>query len=172
MQKLYLFFLFLTLCLCSCKKDALTSDYNTSYSKFLAFKRSASKGYTYTAITSSFFSFETETKITVINGLITARDFVSYRYITDAVNNTQKKEIVNQWHEASNELNSHTGAWFLTLDEVYKKAKTEWLTADPKKNTIYFESKNDGMISEAGYVPIGCQDDCFWGIHISVIAAL
>jgi len=36
--------------------------------------------------------------------------------------------------------------------------------ADKKKRPkVYFEAKNDGLISSEGYVPDNCQDDCFVG---------
>ena len=59
----------------------------------------------------------------------------------------------------------------LTLDEIYSKAKNEWLVK--RKNvTNYFEAKNDGLISTCGYVEKGCVDDCFAGITIKSIQSL
>ncbi|SCW47000.1 hypothetical protein [Mucilaginibacter sp. NFR10] len=86
---------------------------------------------------------------------------------------TPVKAIREQWHEDKNSLNQHdAGAASITLDQVYQKAKNEWLSTDKKKNTIYFETNNNGMISNASYVPNGCQDDCSTGISISEIKAL
>lgn len=58
-----------------------------------------------------------------------------------------------------------------TLDEVYEKAKNDWLLKKPDVTT-YFETKNNGMISTCGYVPDGCADDCFRGIEITFIESL
>lgn len=162
--------LLFTIRLSSCKKIPVTvnNNYDRSYAQWLSFKRAAKNGYTFTITTSSFAGFNTETKITVINNAIAARDFTSFNYVRDPANsNLLKKVVVDQWHEDKTSLNRHGDrTWFLTMDEVYVRAK-QWLSADPKKNTTYFETKNDGLISTAGYVPIGCEDDCFTGITIS-----
>jgi len=45
----------------------------------------------------------------------------------------------------------------------------------PKKRkdaSVYFEAKNNGMISSCGYVQDGCMDDCFNGINIASIGLL
>jgi len=57
----------------------------------------------------------------------------------------------------------------LTLDGIYSKAKTVWLRADQKQNDVYFETRNNGLISLADFVPKGCQDDCLNGISIKKI---
>ncbi|WP_256004937.1 hypothetical protein [Pedobacter deserti] len=44
-------------------------------------------------------------------------------------------------------------------------AKTDLLIKRANVNTT-FEAKNSGLISAAGYVEEGCQDDCFRGINI------
>ncbi|WP_255474197.1 hypothetical protein [Flavobacterium sp. SLB02] len=41
-----------------------------------------------------------------------------------------------------------------------------------KNVTNYFEAKNDGLISQCGYVEKGCMDDCFVGITIKSIERL
>lgn len=70
------------------------------------------------------------------------------------------------------EINTHqNGAAALTLDEIYVNAKSDWLIKR-KNTTNYFESKNDGLISQCGYVEKNCMDDCFVGITISSIERL
>ena len=69
-------------------------------------------------------------------------------------------------------MNTHVnGGTSLTLDEIYEKARTEWLLKR-KDATSYFEAKNDGMISSCGYVNNNCADDCFVGITINLIERL
>ncbi len=174
MKKLSLFVLLITIFLSACKKDAVTSAYDTSLSKFQSFNKSAKKGYTYTAVRSYFawIHSRVETKITVVNGAITARDYVAYNYVSTPGVDTLIQTVAEQWHEEGAALNSHDNTWFLTLDQVYTTAKKDWLSVDPKKNDISFETNNNGMISSAGYVPKGCVDDCFFGINISSITAL
>ncbi|RWY54329.1 hypothetical protein [Mucilaginibacter gilvus] len=78
------------------------------------------------------------------------------------------------WHEEVANLGTHgnEGAELLTLDQVYTKAQNVWLKVDDTKNDVYFDAKNNGLISFAGYVPKGCVDDCFTGIMITEISKL
>ncbi len=81
---------------------------------------------------------------------------------------------VLEWQEEGGALGTHqyTGAAeVLTLDEVFDKAANDWLVKNEDRQT-YFEAKNNGMISLCGYVPEGCQDDCFTGIRIASIEAI
>jgi hypothetical protein len=175
MRKLYLSLLCLGLLLSDCKKNGVTTPFDTSYSTWQSFKKHSNSGYNFTAVRESFawIHARTETKITVINGTIAERDYVAYSYQPKAGVDTLVKTVAEQWHEDKTTLNSHGESyWFLTMDEVYAKAKNEWLNVDPKTNEIYFETKNNGMLSTAGYVPKNCADDCFNGINISEITML
>ncbi len=173
MRKIFILVLCLAVFFSACKKDAATTDFDKSYANWLSFKKSQNNSYSFTAVTDSWVLFDTETKITVVNGAITARDFVAYQYHQSQGADTLTKVTVDQWHEDKTNLNSHTDSqWLLTLEDVYAKAKADWLSMDAHKNTIYFETKNNGMISTAGYYPNGCQDDCFTGISISSISPL
>jgi hypothetical protein len=79
---------------------------------------------------------------------------------------------VSSWDEDANNIGTHNaGAEVLTLDQIYDKAKNEWLKADTKTNKIYFETDAKGLIASCGYVPDGCQDDCFTGVTITSIKA-
>lgn len=161
----------LSIFLSSCKKDEITSSYDKSYTAWLDFKSSSHNSYTYTANSGSVFGgYYVETKFTVKDGTITMREFQSGNYKP----NTNDLIITKTWTENSSSLNTHgnEGHELLTLDQIYNKAKTVWLKADPKQNDVYFESKNNGLISLAGFVPKGCQDDCFNGIIIKNINAL
>ncbi|RYY05858.1 MAG: hypothetical protein EOP43_07900 [Sphingobacteriaceae bacterium] len=171
MKKLItIFILTLNIFLFSCKKDAIISNYDKSYAAWLNFKSSSHNSYTYVAYSASVFGGYSETKFSVQNGTIVMREFLSGYYKP----NTKDLIIINSWVENSSSLNTHgnEGNELLTLDQVYDKAKTVWLKADSKQNDVYFESKNNDLISSAGYVPKGCQDDCFNGIKIKNISAL
>lgn len=161
----------ITVFLSACKKDAITNDYDKSYAAWVNFKISSHNSYTYTVYSGSVFGgYYVETKFTVKDGMITMREFQSGNYKP----NTHDLMITKTWTENSNSLNTHgnEGHELLTLDQVYDKAKTGWLKADSKQNDIYFESKNNDLISSAGFVPKGCQDDCFNGIKIKNINLL
>ena len=162
------FVLFLSI-FSSCKKDVLNSDFEHSRKVWLAFKKSANNNYSYTVKTASWAGFGDSTIISVNNGIVSGRMYTSYT-IDGATGQTSTRET---WTETSTNLNTHqSGASTINLDAVYEKAINDWLKADKKQNTIYFEAKNQGMISTCGYVPNGCQDDCLTGIRISNIIGL
>lgn len=170
--------LFITLICNSCKKDAVDSvtsstgiTYSQSLSNWQSYKQSVHNNYTYTATSGSVFGFYSETKITVQNGVVTARDYMLYTQATGSITYT----VTKTWSETSANLNKHgqyEGAEVLTIDEVYTKAKSVWLVADKGSNSIYFETDSKGIISTCGFVPKGCQDDCFNGIRIKKMVGL
>jgi hypothetical protein len=177
MQKSFILVLFLAVCLSACKKENISSEneFNKSYKTWIAYKASVNNSYSYTQITSSFSGYNTEKKTGVSNGKIISRDFYLFEYNPSTSDKTvADKIILREWHEDANSINTHPNdaREALTLDDVYQKARTVWLKADVKANTVYFESKNNGLISSCGSVPIGCQDDCFNGIIITAITAL
>jgi len=136
--------------LTSCKKDAFQSDFAKSKDAWQDFKKASNNSYTYTVATSSWTGFGASTKITVTKGIVTGREYHSY----SVDGQTGQKTAGESWSENSTTLNSHqSGAVAITLDVVYEKAATDWLKADSKQNSIYFEAKNNGMISTCGYVP-------------------
>ena len=152
----------------SCRKDKkmeFSSEYKRSHDAWLDFKSKSANKYQYTVNQSSVFNFGANTTITVVNGKITERKFSSYK----SDGGTGQIVITSEWTEDANSIGSHTrGAAAVTMDEVYAKAKNEWLKK--RENVkVYFESKNNGMLSTAGFVPDGCMDDCFEGIHVTSI---
>ncbi|KQC01979.1 hypothetical protein AQF98_05005 [Pedobacter sp. Hv1] len=154
----------------ACKKSDLVqeNDFNKSFKTWLNFKSSSNNSYRYQTITVSWGGAKTETIITVKNGKVIGRSYVEKR-----INRTTNAMVVYaQWEESQENLNSHQeGAKTLTLDEIYEKAKTDWLLKrkDAKSS---FEAKNNGMISSCGYVENNCADDCFIGISIDFIEKL
>jgi len=157
--------------LTSCKKSNLNyeNSFENSYQEWLNFKKTSGNSYNYVVGGGSVFGPGWQTDITVISGKVTKRHF-KYTSIAAMVNVPAE---VLEWTENENEIGSHTtsGAIALTLDQVYEKARTEWLIKR-KDASVYFETNNNGMISSCGYVPDGCMDDCFNGITISSIISL
>jgi hypothetical protein len=180
MKKNCLLILVLIIAFSSCQKDPASNakktgtdsqslSYNNSYSAWLTYKGNVHNSYSYTTLYTSFTGRGTEIKTGVSNGSIVSRDYTSYQYVQTSATKT----IIEQWHEDKTTLNTHgtEAGDLMTLDDVYTKAKNVWLKADPKANDIYFETKNNGLISSCGYTPVGCQDDCFTGINISSISS-
>ncbi|WP_214070606.1 hypothetical protein [Mucilaginibacter sp. dw_454] len=155
----------------SCNKSGVSSDFDKSYSTFLAFKKSSGNTYTYIAVHDVKDATYSETTITIKQGEITARDFLNYEYEFDTGSNTTTKTLTDQWHETANTLGTHgtEGAQLLTLDDIYYQAQNIWLKADKSKNVITFQTNNNGMISAAGYTPNSCVSDCFIGVNIKSI---
>lgn len=167
----YLFFLALSgiLFASSCKKSnvAYEKEFNKSYKSWVSFKASSANSYRYTVITSSWTGHSSETTITIKDGKAVQRS-----YVAKGIDQANQVAILEEWDEDESSLASHPKGFVpLTLDEIYQKAKAEWLTKKGNADT-YFETKNNGMISMCGFSEHGCQDDCFRGIHIKLIEKL
>lgn len=136
--------------------------FDASQEAWLDFKESSNNSYKYTVINNSWWTeISMETSITVENGVIIQRDF---EYTSPMQN--------YHWTETGSELGTHEiGADLITLDEVYKKAKNDWLIQRSNTNT-YLETENNGIISICGYDLKSCVDDCFVGIRIKSIEFL
>ncbi|MDO3693751.1 hypothetical protein QVZ41_02675 [Wenyingzhuangia sp. chi5] len=165
--------LFVICCTLSCESDDLNyqNDFKNSEKAWISFKQSSNNSYQYIVTGGSVFTtYGWETTITVYNGVIIKRHF---KYNADPENIPEENL---EWTENENEINSEehqytSAATALTLDEVYDKAKKEWLIKR-KDVSIYFETENNGLISTCGYVPKNCMDDCFYGITIKSIETL
>ena len=170
-QKHYLLILLLVASMItSCKKDAIEyrSDFQESYKTWQSFKSSSNNSYRYKVYFGSWTGYSEETTITVKDGKVIERSYKSTMRDYKSNQVTERDE----WVEDSKSLNTHTyGHSTITLDEVYEKAKTVWLVKR-KDGDVSFETENNGMISAAGFVPTGCQDDCFNGITIDFIRKL
>ncbi len=151
----------------ACKKSDIVQvkDFDRSYQTWLNFKSTSDNSYRYKISTSSWVGSSTETIITIKNGQAIARSYVAKR-----IDRTTNQVVVyDQWTEDKSNLNSHqSGASALTLDQIYEKAKTDWLLKRKNAKTS-FEANNNGMISSCGYVEDNCADDCFIGIYIAFI---
>jgi len=173
MQKIRCAYLLLLIgiLLTSCEKSNLNyeNSFENSYREWLSFKQTSGNSYHYVVSGGSMFGPAWQTDITVTIGKVTQRHF-KYTSAT-GLENIPAEAL--EWTENEHEINIHTnsGAAALTLDQVYEKARTEWLIKR-KDASVYFEAKNNGLISSCGYVPDGCMDDCFNGINISSVGLL
>jgi len=164
--------LFIETLLVSCKKESdlnYERDFEQSYNNWLNFKQISGNSYCYMVAGGSVFGPGWQTTITVTNGKVTQRHFKFTS--TEGLGNLP--DDVLEWTENEGEINSHSNpaAAPLTLDQVYDKARNEWLIK--RKNAkVYLEHYNGGLISSCGYVEDGCIDDCFVGINIKYIVSL
>ncbi len=170
MKKLIALIPLILILISGCSKDPLRSDLDDSRDAWLKFKKANNNSYSYTATFGSWTGFSTTTTIVVIHGIVTER--IYKLYITDG--QTGQTKLDKSWTEDKSTLNTHPhqAAETWTLDEVYDRAKNIWLKVDKDQNKLYFEAKNNGMISLCGYVPNNCADDCLVGIQISEIKPL
>lgn len=173
MKKNHYLFLFLLLgtLFIACKKSNIVheNDFERSLKVWTQFKSSSNNSYKYQVNTFSWTGYSTETIITVKNGKVVKRS-----YVAKSMGNPSSNQLVihEEWTEEGATLNTHaSGAKSMTLDEVYEKAKTDWLVKRKDAKTS-FESKNSGMISSCGYIENNCADDCFNGITIALIEKL
>ncbi|MEN0055468.1 MAG: hypothetical protein AAGC65_17460 [Mucilaginibacter sp.] len=173
MKTLYLPLITILLFVSSCKKDGIVkeNDLNKSYQTWLSYKSNIHNSYSYTQYYGSVFGYGTEIKTGIKDGKFISRDLVLIRYHSDGSN---KKDTLKQWHEDATNLNTHgiEAGDLLTIDDIYERSRTVWLKADTKSNQVIFEANNKGVISSCGYIPNGCQDDCFNGIKITSIIPL
>ncbi|SFW86652.1 hypothetical protein [Chitinophaga sancti] len=167
MKNVYPLILLLILSLLgACKKAEYTSELFKSKEIYIAFKASTGNNYKYVVATSSWTGYSSATTLTIKDGKVVGRAYISKMLVNNVV------KVDKEWIEDAATLGSHTeGAALRNLDDVYEIARKEWLKKRDDAD-VYFEAKNDGMISSAGYVNKGCQDDCFNGISISAIAKL
>lgn len=183
----------------SCAKDDISNqnDFDKSYEAFQQFKKDNNNSYNYITYASSWVGHAEEYKIEVINGTIESRSYTYERigaiqkpeggwttaiaidafknigYTDDDIKRMSDEGILSpeklQWKENKNELGTKSqikNIW--TLDQIYEKAKNEWLLKR-KDAEVLFKQDNNGLISLAGFIPKGCQDDCFMGINIRSI---
>ncbi|WP_343688911.1 hypothetical protein [Chitinophaga sp.] len=169
MRNVYPVILLLTLFLfTSCSKIEHGDEFTRSKDVYVAFKASSKNNYEYVVITSSWVGSSTATTMTIQNGKVVGRSYVAKQIITSG----GSPVVVREWTEGADSLGTHVdGATMLTLDDVYERAQKEWLKKREDAD-VYFEAKNSGMISNAGYVERKCADDCFRGISISSIKKL
>lgn len=158
--------------LSACKKDkddiVNAKGFKRSVEAWHNFKSSSGNSYKYKVTFGSWTGTHAETTITVSNGIVVNRSYI----MTGIDRNTQQVVVLREWTEGSAAVGTNTDGYSaVTLDQVYDWARTDWLKRRAGAST-YFEAKNNGMISSAGYVEKGCMDDCFRGITIKSIERL
>ncbi len=173
MKYLSTLLLVVTLGLSACKKEQVNNDLETSYQHWKQFKAANNNSYTFTLYNFSILDYSTrETRMTVYNGKVTAREYLIIRTNYNPQGITTKDTVMN-WKETSGNLNTHPDSYSAwepqTIDEIYQQARTNWLKVDKTKNNISFEADSTGLIASAGYVVKDCQDDCFVGAHVKDI---
>jgi hypothetical protein len=173
MKKLHLLTLLILLSAISCKKDniAKSDQYDTSYKVWLSYKANIRNSYKYTVSSGSWTGYGRATTTGISDGKIISRDFIAFKGHNDG---SGIVDTLKSWHEDVSNINTHgeeAGA-LMTIDDIYTQARTVWLKADTKTNDIYFETDKNGVLSSCGFVPKGCQDDCFNGITITSISTL
>lgn len=170
-HKILFILLFIGFVFTSCNKDDFEYEdkFKDSQKALNRFKEQTGNTYEYTTTGGTWVGYSWQTTITVYDGKVNRRSF-KYTDYPKAIGT----DIELEWTESVLELGSHkdTPALdVLTLDEIYQKAKEDWLKKR-KGTETYFETKNDGMISLCGYSEENCQDDCFRGISIATIRGL
>ncbi|MES2828085.1 MAG: hypothetical protein V4687_08020 [Bacteroidota bacterium] len=166
--------LLITVAFTACKKDEIEyrNDFETSFKAWQKFKAETGNSYSYTAYTASWTGAASETTITISNGQFVSRVYRTLRAHNQMGQPPIYSPLVEEWREEGSTLNTkQDGAPLLTLDQIYEQAKNDLLLKRPDAKT-YFEAKNDGLISSAGYVEDNCADDCFRGVNIKAIIRL
>lgn len=167
-RHIYFFLLLFAVVFSGCKKEKIEyrNEFEKSFKAWTDFKLASNNSYSYTTSTVSWTGYTTETAIHVLNGQVVGRSYVAKGREEDQVTLV----VLEQWEENGKTLNTHSnGAPLLNLDQIYELAKNDLLLKRPDAN-ISFETKNSGLISAAGYVKGGCQDDCFVGVKIKSIS--
>lgn len=170
---LMVFLLSLSFLFYSCDKSDIEFDgkYQKSLQSWQSFKELSDNTYRYVVTDATWAGMRWETTITVSKGKVVRRE---YNAIVGPEWGEELPEDQLHWIEEGDEVGSHQdsgAAEPLTLDEVYAKAKNEWLVKRDDVKT-FFDTENNGMISSCGYVEDGCADDCFRGIRIASIVPL
>ncbi|WP_373056107.1 hypothetical protein [Zunongwangia sp. H14] len=139
--------------------------YKNSKSSWQGLKTAKGENYRYRIEFTSWTGYSQETEITVIKGEIEKREFHAFQQ-----NFTDEQlvyEELESYVETGEELGTHEkGAALRTIDELYETCISELLVVNQSSNTLYFDTDENGIISECGYVPKGCVDDCFAGFKL------
>lgn len=139
-------------------------NYLESSEKWVELKKKNGNSYTYLTDVGSWTGWGSTTQLKIEDGVITSR--VYQRYKPNDL--TGRKEIIDTYTELAGDLGTHEqGAPLLTIDDLYSSCAKDYLVVDENKNTIYFETSEEGLMSLCGFVPDGCADDCFNGIRIN-----
>lgn len=177
MEKLYSIFVlpFFFSLFFSCSADAMQEklsvegeygyDFRESKAAWKNLKKEHGNSYEYVVLEQSFTGHGSETTIEVVEGKVMGRYYIAF-IISDE---DGSKNITHRYEETSKrEIGSHSlGAPPYTIDDLYRTCLSKYLTVDHEANEVYFETNSEGLMILCGFVPVGCQDDCYRGIRIS-----
>ncbi|GAB2770700.1 hypothetical protein [Salinimicrobium soli] len=142
------------------------SGYNFTESSKLWLKLKArhKDTYQYSILEISVTNLGGETTISVEKGKVLTRSYEQFMISEEDGSRT----VLFSFTEDQNSLGSNSeGAPPKTIDELYETCLRDYMSIDPDRNTIYFDTNKQGVISLCGYVPDLCQDDCFVGFEMS-----
>ncbi|NJW53491.1 hypothetical protein [Salinimicrobium oceani] len=163
------------LLLSSCSVDAMQDklmlegehgfDFRESRAAWKELKRQNGDSYLYSILEQSWTGVGSETTIEVEKGKVKRRYFIAF--VISEVDGS--KEITDRYEETTKkEIGKHSlGAPPYTIDDLYHTCISKYLTVDHDANEVFFETTEEGLMILCGFVPIGCQDDCYRGIRIS-----
>lgn len=140
-------------------------DFRESRAAWKKLKKENGNSYLYTVLEQSWTGAGSETTIEVEEGKVIARYFVAFE-ISDE---DGSKHITESYEEKSRkDIGSHSlGAPAYTIDDLYRTCLSKYLTVHHETHEVFFETNEEGVLMLCGYVPVGCQDDCYRGIRIS-----
>ncbi|WP_289021420.1 hypothetical protein [uncultured Salegentibacter sp.] len=172
----YLFVFTLSLFMLSCSGSRLEieetsgkSGINYSNSKDLwkKLKSENEDSYSYTVNSISWTGNGSRTHISIKDGTVIRREYTYYKQ--DRNEDGEPIEIaIESYIETGEEIgNNAEGFDPLLIDELYETCFSEYLNVNREENTIYFDTDENGIISNCGFVEKGCVDDCFIGFRIS-----
>ncbi|HAA16622.1 MAG TPA: hypothetical protein DCE41_34890 [Cytophagales bacterium] len=122
--------------------------------------------YQYAFTFESWAGFGNTTVISVEEGEVVGRKFEAWQQNLE----TGALDVVEAYVEAGGDIGSNEqGAEPVTLDELYQDCRDIYLTTSSIENALYFDTDEEGVLNLCGYVPNGCQDDCFQGITIEFL---
>lgn len=154
----------------SCSEKDVTKTTNKkmlyvkSLNKWTELKKQNGNSYQYQVNQGSWSGHGNLTELTIKNGIVVQRTCKAYK--TDG--KTGVKKIKFSYSENEQEIgNNKWGALPRTIDQLYNSCIEKYLIVDTAKNTVHFETKNDGIISLCGFIPNNCIDDCYEGITIT-----
>ena len=142
---------------------------NISYTESLATWRDLrdqhGNDYVYQTYTSSWIGVQTTTTLTVTDGVVVRRD-----YERQMRNDAGQYELTLSYSETSGDVGSHEeGAEPVTIDKLYQTCVGKYLNVDENRNQIYFDTEETGIMTNCGYTPDNCQDDCYTGFRIEFL---
>ncbi len=165
--------------LSSCEKKSLPAvpfEKELALSKqiWLQFKNDCNDTYKYKIYEETYTNIDGEhtvsTVITVKEGIIIRREYIDESCQVDHPHDGESCVItqVIEWTENRDDLNTHPeGTKAMTMDNVYTKARNEWLKKMNGNFNYILATDNDGMISKCGNYNLDIFDgERFNGITI------